>query len=80
LNIDKVNVALEKVKPGLDKYIAIMDRVRQVNVSSDKDFQRMYNGFYRVRQRSEDFYNKYFSYMEENKNNNLSYEKTLEYL
>ncbi len=34
---------------GLDRYKLIMDKVHKVNVSTDMDFQRTFNGFYVVR-------------------------------
>ena len=34
---------------GLDRYAAIMRRFPNVDVSKDRDCQRLFNGFYRVR-------------------------------
>lgn len=34
---------------GLDRYAYIMSRFNTTDVSSDNDFQRVFNGFYRVR-------------------------------
>ena len=34
---------------GFDKYKMIIENVRKVDVSTDLDFQRTYNGFYRIR-------------------------------
>ncbi|WP_217587475.1 hypothetical protein [Lentibacillus saliphilus] len=34
---------------GLDRYADIMSRVNSINVSRDEDFQRQFNGFYKVR-------------------------------
>lgn len=79
MNIDQINKAIEKASPGLIKYLSIMDRFNQVDVTQDEDFQRMYNGFYRVRQRKEEFYKKYYSFMQANKNEKPSFEKTLLY-
>ena len=38
---------------GFDKYKQIMEMVRKTDVSSDPDFQRTFNGFYRVRRNAE---------------------------
>lgn len=38
---------------GFDKYKQIMEKVRKTDVSSDPDFQRTYNAFYRVRRNAE---------------------------
>lgn len=34
---------------GLDKYQYIIDKMRETNISTDADFQRIFNGFYVVR-------------------------------
>ena len=38
---------------GFNKYKQIMERVRNTNVSSDKDFQRTFNSYYRIRRNEE---------------------------
>lgn len=38
---------------GFDKYKQIMETVQETNVSSDADFQRAFNAFYRVRRNTE---------------------------
>ena len=38
---------------GFDKYQIIMKLVRKTDVSADPDFQRAFNGFYRVRRNAE---------------------------
>ena len=38
---------------GFDKYKMIIEHVRKVDVSADLDFQRTYNGFYRIRRNAE---------------------------
>ncbi len=65
----------ETIKVGIGKYRWIMSHVHETDVSTDAEFQKRYNGFYRVRQRSANFYRHYFSCLEENKNNhNLTFE------
>ena len=38
---------------GFNKYKQIMEKVRNTNVSSDKDFQRTFNSYYRIRRNEE---------------------------
>jgi len=45
-----------------------MNALNAVDVSNDRDFQKLFNGFYKMRQRKEDYYKAYFKYLEENKN------------
>jgi hypothetical protein len=76
----KLQEAIKKAKPGLEKYLKIMSLVKMVDVSKEKEFQRAFNGFYRVRQRPQSFYDTFYSFMEENKESAPSFEKTLKYI
>ena len=80
MDIEKVKIALPKIEKGLNRYLHIMDRFNKVDVSKNKEFQRKYNGFYKMRQRKPEYYEMYFSFMEENKNKDTSFEEILKYL
>ena len=68
-------------KKELETYISLKNSIRKVNVSKDSEFQRKYNRFFGVRQRNEKFYDKYYKYMQRNKNNKkLTFEKVLRYI
>ena len=55
-----------------------MELVKTTNVRANKEFQRIFNGFYRIRQRPKSFYEALYDYLERNKNNKeVSFEKTL---
>ena len=58
---------------GFDKYKKIMDWVRRTDVSSDREFQRTFNSFYRVR-RNEEWRRAYYNLFEEVKNSKPSFE------
>lgn len=53
IDIGGALVVLEKRKPDMMRYAAIMESVRLVDVSADADFQRLFTGFYRVRRNIE---------------------------
>ncbi len=72
--------AIEKAKPGISKYLEIMRLFPICNVSLDKEFQKKYNHFYRVRQRNQEFYSVYFSYMEAQKGKKTTFEDAFNYL
>lgn len=74
------NTNWEKIKVGVEKYLWIMETVKKVNVQKNKEFQRKFNGFYRIRQRSELFYKVLYFYLEKNKNKKISFEETLDFL
>lgn len=76
----KIQNAIVKAKPGLEKYQKIMSMVNNVDVSDSVEFQKSFNGFYRVRQRPPIFYNKFYNFMEENKNGAPSFEKALKFI
>lgn len=65
---------------GLDKYKNIIETFRKVNVSKDREFQRVFNGFYLIR-RNEQWRNIYYDYFESAKNKRkVSFEEILTYL
>lgn len=73
--------ALKRAEPGINKYLWIMDRLHKVNVYEDSEFRKAYNGFYRMRQRSGQFYDAYYSFMEENKRRrNITFGEVLGHL
>ena len=62
--------AMETRLPGaIEKYLKIMESVQHTDVSQDTDFQRLFNGYYRMRQRSPEFYKVFYSYLEQQKHN-----------
>jgi hypothetical protein len=76
--ITDVTSAIFKAKPGLQKYLALMDQVEKVNVSTDVAFQRAYNGFYRVQRRTASWYSTYYNLMEELKGSKPTFGNVLD--
>ena len=81
MNIDVKGILQNKLAAslGLDKYQYIMTHVMETDVSADEDFQRIFNGFYIVR-RNEQWRNVYYSYFEEVKKKEPSFEAIITYL
>ena len=77
--LDDVEEAINNLGIGLSKYTIIMDLLYKVDVSIDSDFQRLYNGFYRLRQREPEFYSEYYKYLEGNKNGDIRFDDALLY-
>lgn len=74
-------IVLDRIDIGVEKYCWIMTRLHQTDVSKDKEFQRNFNGFYRMRQRPAEFYKSFYTYLETNKNNStLSFAQIITYL
>ncbi|TLS36481.1 hypothetical protein FCL54_14795 [Pseudalkalibacillus caeni] len=53
--------------------------INEVNITESRDFQKAYNGFYRIRQRPKEFYETYYSFMEDNKDRSPSFRDTLQH-
>lgn len=75
-----VTVAITKAKPGIQRYLALMEQLDKVNVSNDSAFQRAYNGFYRVKQRKPSWYEAYYDLMEKLKGSHPSFSDILDRL
>ncbi|WP_156774314.1 hypothetical protein [Fictibacillus arsenicus] len=72
--------ALSKVQPGLQKYLHIRNLIYNVDVSKSAEFKQAFNGFYRMRQRSQLFYDTFYRFMEENKYQSPTFEQALNFL
>ncbi len=59
---------------GFDKYRIIMNRVTQINVATNKDFQTLFDGYYKVR-RNDEWRKAYFELMQNTKSKeNVTFE------
>ena len=68
--------ALPKIKVVLKKYCWLQSQVHKVNVSMDKEFQRTFNGFYKVRRRPQ-WQTMYYGLMEEAKSRGIAFAEIL---
>lgn len=75
-----IETAIEKARKGISQYLVIMECIFKTDVSTDTDFQRKYNGFYRVRQRPQEWYRTYFELMEELKGKVVEFDNVLDEL
>jgi hypothetical protein len=76
---NQITKAIRRAEPGIARYLEIMRLFPQTNVAENQDFQRKYNGFYRVRQRPTEWYQTYYSYMERLKGSDVRFSMVLEY-
>ena len=77
---DIIRISLPRIKNGLKKYLILQDALYTCDVSRDRDFQRTYNGFYRMRQRKPEFYHLYYGYMEKHKQSEITFDAVLKYI
>lgn len=83
LNVQIVEQILsnsEKLMIGMKKYKRIVDALYWTNVSTDRDFQRAFNDFFVMRSRKSQYYDLFYSFLEQKKNKGVSFEETLRYL
>lgn len=67
-NIDEI---LDRITASkLNAYAHTQNRLQQVDVANDRQYQKTYNGFYRVRLPIAAAYSTYYTLIEQNKNNN----------
>lgn len=77
---EEIKAAIERAKPGILKYINIMDMSCTEDAVKSLIFQKLYKGFYRVR-RNDQWCKKYFSHLIENiKKNDISFDNVLDYV
>lgn len=67
------------VKAGLSQYKAIMEMLNAVDVSKDRTFQKQFNHFYRMRQRSPEFYSAFYSKLQASKGRCPTFAEVLDY-
>jgi len=79
LTKSQIDIALPKVKEGLAKYQTIQALYKGTNINSDRDFQRKFNHFYRVR-RGQDWQKPFYELLEKAKYQDLTFEGVLEEL
>ena len=55
------------VASGLEKYKWIMEKFGEIDVSADREFKKKFNGFYRIRQRTPEFYDVFYKKLQDSK-------------
>jgi len=76
-----IEKALKEAKNGLVKYVKIRElfHEKKEDISKNRDFQKLFTGFYRIRGNPE-FFDGYYSFMDKHRDNVPSFEDTLDYL
>lgn len=75
----QILTAISNAQKGIWQYLEIMKLFPETNVAHDRNFQRKYNAFYRVRQRNDNWYRVYYQYMEDTKRQQISFPEVLQY-
>lgn len=70
----------EKIQAGIEKYQYLRQQLFVADVSTDRDFQRVFNGFFRMSRRTQAYYNDYYCYLQQHKETGISFAEVLTYL
>ena len=70
---------IEETKKGIERYLKIMRTFNTTDVSQDRAFQHLFNGFYQVR-RGADWQRVFYSLMEQSKGTDPGIEDIIVYL
>lgn len=73
----EIQKALERLVDGLGRYQWLQARVLKCDVTSDREFQRRFDAFYRVRRNSE-WRREFFALMEKSKSGGTNFSETLQ--
>lgn len=66
-----------KIKSGVRKYQTIMRDYLATDITTSPEFQKKFNGFYRIRQRDSNWYYHYYQMLEELKTKNKKFDELL---
>lgn len=80
MNQEMIVTAIKSAQRGISQYLEIMRLFLDTDVSINKEFQRKYNSFYRVRQRDKHFYETYYQYMQSLKGQDVEFQQVLGFL
>jgi len=73
----EIQKALERLADGLGRYQWLQAKVLKCNVTTDREFQRRFTAFYRVRRNSE-WRREFFALMESSKSGGINFSEALQ--
>lgn len=69
---------IEKIRSGIEKYQFLRQLLFETDVAENRDFQRAFNGFFRMGRRSDAYYADFYGYLERHKSTGISFSDALE--
>jgi hypothetical protein len=76
LTKDKINAALPKLSKAVEVYLQLQNDLQQCDVSTNRQFQKTFNGYYRVR-RDAEWQKHFFGLLEKHKHTKVDFETVL---
>lgn len=71
---------IEKIQSGIEKYQYLRHQLHKVDVSTDRQYQKAFNGFFRMGRRTEEYYKDYFQYLQQHKTDGITFADALTFL
>lgn len=71
---------IEKIRSGIEKYQYLRYTLAETDVSTDREFQKAFNGFFRMGRRTEEYYRDYYCYLQQHKETGVTFAEALTYL
>ena len=71
---------IEIIRSGIEKYQMLRRSLFETDVAVDRDFQKAFNGFFRMGRRTEAYYKDYYCYLQRHKTAGISFADALTYL
>lgn len=71
---------IDKIRSGVEKYQALRQQLFAIDVARDRDFQKAFNGFFRMGRRTEAYYRDYYCYLQQHKTTAISFSDALGFL
>lgn len=71
---------IEKIQSGIKKYQYLRQQLFVTDVSTNQDFQKAFNGFFRMGRRTQSYYKDYYCYLQQHKVTGVSFADAITYL
>jgi len=70
ITTEQIDYSLLRIEDGLNKYLSLQNRLNDIDVSNNRDFQKQFNHFYRVR-RNSNWQSQFCKILQTEKNNEI---------
>lgn len=74
------NAKIEKIRSGIRKYQLLRQQLFLTDVAINTDFQKIFNGFFRMGRRTHAYYSDYYCYFQAHKEQGISFAQALSFL
>lgn len=76
LTTDQIDRTLPRIEGGLKQYVSLQETLQKTDVSKNREFQKKFNHYYRVR-RNTKWQSQYYALMQDSKKTGISFQNAL---